>query len=184
MSDPKKKEVQPEPQTQLQTRQEETATIAAAVAQKVVEAVLPGVLSGLNAGKPPPPVAAGQRYIPREAKRRCDTCGWFLKDNTKTTCDEHDEMVVYPRNEEFAPHFLTHGLKLSGVKFMSDHPTHVIKVPKGAKSTLQYMLEQYERAEKQMRLGRTKKRRGPSAIVSPHGVQSNPRGAHSPSGWE
>ena len=174
MSDPKKSpEKAPEPQ--LQTRQDETAAIASAVTQKTLEAILPSLMQTLSKGQAPAPLAQNpsqQRYIPRESKRRCDVCGWFLNDKSKSSCDEHDEVVLYPQNEDYGPHFLTHGLVLGGVKYMSEGPQHRIQVPKGAKDTLLHMLQEYERAEKEMRTGRQKKRN--LGTVSPAGVKTNP----------
>jgi hypothetical protein len=172
MSDPKKSpEKAPEPQ--LQARTDETAAIASAVTQKTLEAILPSLMQNLSKGQAPQAVnPSQQRYVPRESKRRCDVCGWHLDDKTKQSCDEHESVVLYPTNEDYAPHFLTHGLILGGVKFMSEGPQHRVPVPKGAKDTLLYMLQEYERAEKEMRTGRTRKRN--VGTVSPAGVKTNP----------
>jgi hypothetical protein len=55
---------------------------------------------------------------------------------------------------------------------MSEGPQHRVPVPKGAKDTLLYMLQEYERAEKEMRTGRTRRRN--VGTVSPAGVKTNP----------
>lgn len=174
MTDPKK---QAAPEPQLQTRQEETAAIAGAVAQKTLEAVLPSLIANLQKGQALAP-PTNSRYTPRESKRRCDTCGWFLKDPSKSECDDHEYAVIYPTNEDYGPHFVTHGLKLSGVRYCSEGPGHHIPVPVGAKSTLLRMVAEYEQAEKEMRLGRQRKKN--VGTVSPGGARVNPTSA----GWE
>lgn len=187
MSDPKKQDKQPAPevQPQVQARVDDTAAIAGAVAQKTLEAVLPSLLAGLKAGQAPAPVQS-RTHIPRESKRTCGVCGWVLADQKSATgeCEKHEEVVVFPTFEECIPHFLTHGIKVGGVKFMSQNASDRIKVPVGMASTLTHMVQEYERGEREMRLGRTKLRRGASAVISPAGQHSNPIPGHAANGWE
>lgn len=181
MSDPKKDAPQaPQTQTQLQLqeRAQETAAIASAVTQKTLEAILPELIASMKP-QPAPLTPAQQRYIPRTARRTCDTCGWTLHGEEAKAghCKEHESVVVYPQNEEFADFFVYHGIRINGVKFVSNHANHAIPVPKGLKDTILYHLQEYERAEKEMRLGRTRNRvggGGAGSVSGNGGARINP----------
>ena len=185
MSDPKKSpEVKPEPQLQLQAAtQQQVVDIAAAVSKSTIEAILPQLVQSLKQGQAPAPLAK-RPYKSFGARPRCSTCGWFLT-NGKDACDEHEMVVVYPtRNPEFGDWFAAHGIIISGIKFCSDHENHAIPVPKGMKSTLLEAVQNWENAEREMRNGKDKRRRGPSATVSPNGARVNPLPPDSNIGWQ
>lgn len=191
MSDPKKndkQEKQPEVQPQLQQHnlsQQEVINIAGAVSESTLKAILPTLLASLKQGQPPPPNGTpGRRHRSLSTRQRCTECGFFVADG-KETCDEHVMMVVYPTsNPEFGDWFVSHGIRISGVKFASEHENHRIPVPKQAASTILERLQAWEQHEREMRNGKDKRRRGPSARVSPNGVTSNPVGADTPIGWQ
>ncbi len=182
MSDPKKTpEVkQPEPQLQVATQQQ-VVDIASAVSKSTLEAILPALMASLKQGQVPPPAPKKRQSI--FSRPRCSECGWFLKEGE--TSHEHEMAIVYPtRSPEFGDEFVYHGIKISGVKFCSDHEGHQIPVPKGMKSTLLEMVQNWEKAEREARNGKDKRRRGPSARVTPYGTQVNPVGPDTAIGWQ
>jgi hypothetical protein len=185
MSDPKKSpEVKPElaqPQLQAATQQQ-VVDIASAVSKSTLEAILPQLIASLKQGQAPAP-AQKPRHKSIFSRPKCSECGWFLKDGE--TSHEHESVVVYPtRMPEYGDEFAYHGIKISGVKFCSDHENHAILVPKGLKSTLLEAVQNWEQAEKEMRNGKDKRRRGPSAVVSPSGARTNPVAPDSAIGWQ
>lgn len=183
MSDPKKPEnKQSEPALQLQSAtQQQVVDIASAVSKSTLEAILPSLIASLKQGQPPPPAQKKHKSI--FSRPRCSECGWFLKDGE--TSHEHEMVVVYPtRSPEFGDEFVYHGIKISGVKFCSDHENHAIPVPKGMKSTLLEAVQNWEQSEREMRNGKDKRRRGPSARVTPNGAALNPTAPDSAIGWQ
>lgn len=182
MSDPKKPEnKQPEPALQLQSAtQQQVVDIASAVSKSTLEAILPSLIASLKQGQAP---AAPKKRQSIFSRPRCSECGWFLKDGE--TSHEHEMAIVYPtRSPEFGDEFVYHGIKISGVKFCSDNESHQIPVPKGMKSTLLEMVQNWEKAEREARNGKDKRRRGPSARVTPNGAQVNPIGPDTAIGWQ
>lgn len=185
MSDPKKtpETKQSEPALQLQAAtQQQIVDISSAVSKSTLEAILPSLLASLKQGQAPAPLPQ-KRHKSLHSRPKCSECGWFLKDGE--TSHEHEMAVVYPtRTPEFGDEFVYHGIKISGVKFCSDHEAHQIPVPKGMKSVLLEMVQNWEKSEREARNGKDKRRRGPSARVSPNGVQTNPVPPDAAIGWQ
>lgn len=182
MSDPKKTPENKQPEPQLQTAtQQQIVDISSAVSKATLEAILPSLLASLKQGQAPAPLQKKHKSL--YSRPRCSECGWFLKDGETT--HEHEMVVVYPtRTPEFGDEFVYHGIKISGVKFCSEHENHAIPVPKGMKSTLLEAVQNWEQAEREMRNGKDKRRRGPSARVTPNGAQVNPVGPDAAIGWQ
>jgi hypothetical protein len=183
MSDPKKTPEVKQPEPQLQTAtQQQVVDIASAVSKSTLEAILPALMASLKAGQAPAPPAQ-KRHKSLFSRPKCSECGWFLKDGE--TSHEHEMAVIYPtRTPEFGDEFVYHGIKISGVKFCSDNEAHEIPVPKGMKSALLEMVQNWEKGEREMRNGKDKRRRGPSARVSPNGTKVNPVGPDTAIGWQ
>lgn len=185
MSDPKQKsEPKQEVQPQLQAAtQQQVVDIASAVSKSTLEAILPSLLEALSKGQTPAPQPSQKRHKSLYSRPKCSECGWFLKDGEKE--HKHEMVVVYPtKSPEFGDEFVAHGIMISGVKFCSVNEHHEIPVPLGMKSVLLGAVQAWEQAERELRNGKDKRRRGPSARVSPGGVATNPIDASSPIGWQ
>jgi hypothetical protein len=182
MSDPKKPEVKAEPQLEARAQQQ-IVDIASAVSKTTLEAIMPSLLAMINKGQVPAPVGP-KRHKSIFSRPKCSVCGWFAPEG-KQECAEHELVVVYPtRNPEYGDWFAAHGIRISGVKFCSEHESHEIPVPKGMKSTLLEAVQNWESAEREMRNGKDKRRRGPSAQLSPNGARVSSLPPDSAIGWQ
>ncbi len=185
MSDPKKPEAKPEvrAEPQLEARaQQQIVDIASAVSKSTLEAILPSLLAMVNKGQAPAPAQKKHKSI--FSRPKCSVCGWFAPEG-KQECEAHEMAVIYPtRNPEYGDWFAAHGIRISGVKFCSDHESHEIPVPKGMKSTLLEAVQKWEHGEREMRNGKDKRRRGPSAQISPNGTRVSSVPPDSAVGWQ
>jgi len=80
------------------------------------------------------------------AQSRCSECGQF-----KIACKEKHRMAVVRPTDDEAQRWFT-GVKINGVRYMSDHSSHYITVPEDC--NIEYLVSAYERNEIIQRRGR------------------------------
>lgn len=137
MSEQKKPEPTPELTIQEAVKQaiSEALPIATALAAKALQD---------NQNKPLAGVAPPT--YPRDSSTRCSECGQYLK-----ACkNEHRLACIYPDDEEAASFFP--GVKINGVRYLSNGPGHLITVPKN--SDVEYTMAAWVRNERDQRIGK------------------------------
>lgn len=126
---------------------------AATSAAEAVKALMPAVASiALQKGQAQ--VVTDPRNMPRPPIQRCDKCG----QNVKACKDDgHVQMVVYPtKYPEFGDWFM--GVFINGVRYLSNNAAHAVTVPRVAKSDILGMIRTWETNERELKLGRKRKR--------------------------
>ncbi len=121
--------------------------IADAVKQAISEALpaAAAIAAQVTANNQP---KQAQTYVPpsRRGAPKCEECKQY-----KEACkDQHAMMCVWPDDDEAAQWFT--GVKLNGVRYMSNGPGHMITVPK--KNNIGYILAKWTENERVQRRGR------------------------------
>ena len=99
-----------------------------------------------SAAAQPKPVAGPGLPFLKQNKGKCSECGQF-----EAACkNEHRLACVFPDDEEIGTFF--QGVKINGVRYMSNGPGHLITVPKD--SNVEYMVSAWVSQEKVLRTGR------------------------------
>lgn len=127
-------------------------TIGASELQSLVKSIAEEMLGvSVAAATAMRPQAAPTGHQARNFGPRCGTCGQY-----ESACKgEHVDLCVYPVNyPEFGDFF--QGVILNGVKYLSNGPGHVLKVPKCSESEIRCIIKGYEQNERECRVGRSK----------------------------
>jgi hypothetical protein len=157
-----KDEKNPQPQTQQQTQQSQADTVATAV-EKVLEKTLPAVMAaGINAANN----AAQQARAPQAPVVR-ESCGICRQPNMACK-GKHVKMAVYPQSRSLGKSWS--GVGINGVWYQSASPNHPVDVP--ADAPIAHMIQEWERAEMEMRQGREFDHN--SGSIGPGGAAFNP----------
>ena len=91
----------------------------------------------------------------KQALVTCGECGQKTDAaKTKGCKGEHRLAIVFSDDEEEAQWF--QGVKINGVRYLSNHPGHYITVPKDC--NVEYMVAEHTRLAKQLRVGRKNNR--------------------------
>lgn len=95
-----------------------------------------------------------------KSREKCSDCG-----QQKSGCEgKHIQMTVFPKS--YADYFV--GVVINGVKYLSNHENHKVTVPAACESTIQGIVNTFEKNEQELATGRKANRH--SGQVGPNGV--------------
>lgn len=120
------------------------AAPAAPINKEVLEAITMGVALGMQQVQPQQ--AAAKPGTARRFGPPCPECK-----QPKMGCGKkHKQVVVYPRNPRHARFF--QGVRLNGVRYISNGPGHAITVP--ADAPIEHLIQTFEKNEDEQTNGR------------------------------
>ena len=141
MSDIKKSDPKAEASISQQTLAE--------VMKQVSESLIPAAVAAAVAATGGQRQAAPARPVHPTQAARCSDCG-----QVRSGCQgEHAMMVVFPQRYTHHAKYFT-GVTINGIKYLSNHDSHEVLVPKDAVGDIQAIVSIFEQNEQDMMLGR------------------------------
>lgn len=143
----------------------EKSEVAKAV-QETISELLPALVGALGAANGQTTAAPVQAAAPVKNVSTCPQCRQMV-----AACKgKHRAVCVLPSDEDAAQWF--QGVKINGVNYLSAYQGHLVTVP--AESNIEYMVQEWQRNERELVRGRKRSRH--SGSVGPNGGNVQPVG--------